>query len=71
MSRDTKYWHNKGEQDASRGRHKPPHQGPALSQNWWESDMNGRPVVDNDKQADWDAYQEGWDKGRDDQNNDD
>jgi len=53
MSKDKEYWHNRGEQDSAADRHKPPHQGPAFSQNWWESDMGGRPVTDKDKQADY------------------
>ena len=61
MSRDKEYWHNRGEKDAADGRHHPPHQNSAFSKDWWESDMGGRPVSDKDKQADYDAYEKGWD----------
>lgn len=46
MSADKEYWHNRGEQDASKGRHSPPHQGSTFSSAWWDSDMGGRPVTD-------------------------
>jgi hypothetical protein len=59
MPKDKKYYHNKGEQDAANDRHNPPHQGPVFSKNWWEADMGGRPVINKDKQADYDAYEKG------------
>lgn len=65
MSKDKEYWHNRGEQDAASGRHKPPHQGGVFSENWWGSDMNGRPVTDKDKQADYDSYETGWENADD------
>jgi hypothetical protein len=61
MSGDKEYWHDKGEQDAAKGRDNPPHQGPVFSTDWWQSDMSGRPVIDKDKQADYDAYESGQD----------
>ncbi len=60
MSRDKEYWHNRGEKDAASDRHHPPHQGPVFSENWWDSDMGGRPT-DSDNRADYDAYETGWD----------
>lgn len=57
--RDTDYYHNQGEQDAANDRHNPPHQGGVFSENWWGSDMGGRPVTDKDKQANYDAYEKG------------
>jgi hypothetical protein len=61
MSKDKGYYHDKGEQDAANGKHDPPHQGPALGKNYWDSDMSGRPVTDKDKQEDYDSYEEGQD----------
>ncbi|MEA2239358.1 MAG: hypothetical protein QOC81_4082 [Thermoanaerobaculia bacterium] len=53
------YHHNKGEKDASKGRHDPPHQGSVFSSNWWNSDRSGRPVTDKKKRADYDSYSRG------------
>ncbi len=64
MSTDKEYYHNKGEGDGAKGRHDPPHQGPLFSTDWWESDMGGRPVTDEDKRADYDAYEKGHDNAR-------
>lgn len=61
MARDEEYWHDRGEQDAAEGRYKPPHQDG--SENYWNSDMSGRPVVDKDKQANYDSYKTGWSNG--------
>lgn len=49
----------RGQQDGAKDRDKPPHQGPVLGKNWWESDMSGRPVVDKKKQGEYDAYRDG------------
>jgi hypothetical protein len=57
--RDKKYYHDKGEQDAAKGRHNPPYQGTVFSKDWWESDMGGRPVADKNKRANYDAYEKG------------
>lgn len=62
--KDKEYYHNKGEQDGSEGRYRPPHQGPVFSKDWWESDISGRPVIDEDKRADYDAYEKGYDNAR-------
>ncbi len=59
-NKDENYYHNKGEQDASKGHHHPPHQGPFGSKDYWDSDIGGRPVTDTDKRADYDAYEKGY-----------
>jgi hypothetical protein len=59
VATNTDDYYSEGQKDGAKGRDNPPHQGPPLSENYWGSDMGGRPVTDKDKQADYDAYRDG------------